>query len=89
MVGLLVFACKMMEYDLAYEEDNQRLPSFQQLLRTAGQPSFNSAYKQNQQQYLDDFDLSVNEESLSYFLCMKTGMVYLGCKFPVDQIGGF
>uniref|UniRef100_A0A7S4M9D1 Uncharacterized protein n=1 Tax=Vannella robusta TaxID=1487602 RepID=A0A7S4M9D1_9EUKA len=68
----------MMEYDLAYEEDNQRLPSFQQLLRTAGQPSFNSAYKQNQQQYLDDFDLSVNEESLSYFLCMKTGMVYLG-----------
>eukprot|EP00339_Tiarina_fusa_P028511 CAMPEP_0117010482 /NCGR_PEP_ID=MMETSP0472-20121206/9227_1 /TAXON_ID=693140 ORGANISM="Tiarina fusus, Strain LIS" /NCGR_SAMPLE_ID=MMETSP0472 /ASSEMBLY_ACC=CAM_ASM_000603 /LENGTH=129 /DNA_ID=CAMNT_0004713025 /DNA_START=8 /DNA_END=394 /DNA_ORIENTATION=- len=57
------------------ETNNDGLPSFEEVIRGAGRPQWQ---KQNNQQFLDDLELSVQEDSLSHFLFMKTGMVYLG-----------
>ena len=60
------------------DQFKQNIPTFQEVLRQSRDTPMIS---KSTERYLDDLDMQVHEESLSSFLCMKTGIVYLGCKF--------
>merc|ERR1712232_177409 len=57
------------------DQFKQNIPTFQEVLRQSRDTPMIS---KSTERYLDDLDMQVHEESLSSFLCMKTGIVYLG-----------
>jgi hypothetical protein len=59
------------------EQAQGSLPNFLELINRTG-PGIR---KETGSRFLDDVDVELHEESLATFLAMKTGYVYLGCKF--------